>query len=276
MGNRNNREQWAGLERLRFIESHAFWLGVVNRSAVIDVFGISSAQASGDFQSYHEVNPEALSYNLNRKRYEASRDMKLVYGPMPLEEAIQIFLGESTLGVGRWQVAVQNVVSKADVLSLPRRQADLTVERCIFIAVYNNKRVRIKYNSMHGSTAKWRWIQPHAFAHNGHRWHVRAWCEENNDYRDFVLARISEIEWPVATEGDPLPPDSAWQKIVTLKLKPHSDLTEEQRQTVMLEYGMTAGDITIKCRQAMEPYLRAMLQLPSVDGVEILARLEVK
>jgi hypothetical protein len=276
MGNRNNREQWAGLERLRFIESHAFWLGVVNRSAVIDVFGISSAQASGDFQSYHEVNPEALSYNLNRKRYEASRDMKLVYGPMPLEEAIQIFLGESTLGVGRWQVAVQNVVSKADVLSLPRRQADLTVERCIFIAVYNNKRVRIKYNSMHGSTAKWRWIQPHAFAHNGHRWHVRAWCEENNDYRDFVLARISEIEWPVAPEGDPLPPDSAWQKIVTLKLKPHSDLTEEQRQTVMLEYGMTAGDITIKCRQAMEPYLRAMLQLPSVDGVEILARLEVK
>jgi len=58
------------------------------------------------------------------------------------------------------------------------------------------------------------WLRPHALGHNGARWHVRAWCEKNGDFRDFTLSRIAEVEW--SRESAELPePDKDWEQWVT-------------------------------------------------------------
>lgn len=35
-----------------------------------------------------------------------------------------------------------------------------------------------------------RLIAPHTLVFTSMRWHVRAYCEKNGDYRDFVLSRF--------------------------------------------------------------------------------------
>ena len=92
MGNTTNTEQWAAMERLRFIERAAWWRGVVQRQDVSDVFGIGPAQVSSDFQKYLELNPGSLAYSLNRKRYEGQPGMVRQLDSSTLEEAITQFI----------------------------------------------------------------------------------------------------------------------------------------------------------------------------------------
>ena len=61
MGNSSNPEQWAVMERLRFIERAAYWRGWIQRQDLAAVYGKGSAQASADFQKYLELNPGALA-----------------------------------------------------------------------------------------------------------------------------------------------------------------------------------------------------------------------
>lgn len=38
-----------------------------------------------------------------------------------------------------------------------------------------------------------RLIAPHTLIYTGMRWHVRACCEKNRQYRDFVLSRLRGV-----------------------------------------------------------------------------------
>jgi hypothetical protein len=92
MGNATNPEQWAAQERLRFIEKCVFWRGTVNRQDLHRIYGVSQAQASADLQKYQELNPGALVYSLNRKRYEGAPTMRCRLHEPSLEEALVLFL----------------------------------------------------------------------------------------------------------------------------------------------------------------------------------------
>jgi len=46
--------------------------GWINRSDLMDAFGISTQQASKDLQTFLRLNPRAMRYNLSAKRYEAA------------------------------------------------------------------------------------------------------------------------------------------------------------------------------------------------------------
>jgi hypothetical protein len=43
------------------------------------------------------------------------------------------------------------------------------------------------------SEEMWRTITPHAFAHDGLRWHVRAFCHIDRIFKDFVLSRCIAV-----------------------------------------------------------------------------------
>src|SRR4029453_5907306 len=48
--------------------------------------------------------------------------------------------------------------------------------------------VSLEYQSL--TNTRTRMIAPHALAFDGHRWHVRAWCLDRQEFRDFVLTRM--------------------------------------------------------------------------------------
>jgi predicted DNA-binding transcriptional regulator YafY len=120
--------------------------------------------------------------------------------------------------------------------------------------------VKVLYQSMTQVDPQPRTISPHAFAHDGFRWHVRAYCHLRKQYRDFVIARILQIE-PAEGAG-PLPvEDQEWQTMVELLLAPNPKLSAPHKRAIELDYGMAQGQVKIVCRQALLFYILRHLGL---------------
>ncbi|MEP2775334.1 MAG: WYL domain-containing protein [Luteolibacter sp.] len=258
MGNSSNREQWAVRERQLFIERLAWWKGVVNRGDVREVFGISAAQASADLQGYQEMNPTALVYNVRAKRYEAGEGMVCVMHEPRIEEAVSLFLGVGVPLLG--MVGRPQITAAVDFFRPLTREADAVVQRRVFLAMDGKRKLRVKYWSVSSSRGSSREIAPHALGHDGYRWHVRAWCFENGDFRDFVLSRIEGVEWP--GEVFETPEDAEWERMEEVVLQPHSGLTEDQKKTIIRDYGMKGGKLKVEVRAAMKEYFLAHWRVP--------------
>ncbi|MCX6880187.1 MAG: WYL domain-containing protein [Verrucomicrobia bacterium] len=265
MGNKTNDQNWAVRQRLRFIETCAWWKGAVQRQDLAGLFGLSMAQASSDLQRYLELNPVAFVYNLRQKRYEATAEMKCLLTKPRLDEAVARFLGGDATSTWTGWTDESEGGGCVAVLRMPEREAGAAVERRIFLAVLNGQRVKVRYASVHSGSEEWRWLRPHALGHNGARWHVRAWCETNGDFRDFTLSRIAEVEW--SRERAELPAeDKDWKQWVTLRVRPHQDLNEAQHKAVERDYAMRGRVLKLRVRKAMEGYLRDRLGLAMADG----------
>jgi hypothetical protein len=267
MSNSSNPELWAAQERLRFIERSLYWRASVRRRDLGEGFGISLAQASADLQRYFELNPSAAHYDTSAKHYRGDQGMRCVLHAPRLEEAMAYFLDGGTAAwpppVPARETAGSPALSR---ISLPIREAAPDTQRAVFLAVLGSLRLRIHYASLSGRRpARWRWIAPHAFGHDGYRWHARAWCEENGDFRDFVLGRIHQADWPTQP-ANPTPPDEDWDTFVDLAVRPNKALTPDQRRAIEADFGMADGRLVLKVRRAMRDYLLDHLRLPAWEG----------
>jgi len=267
MSNSFNPEHWAAQERLRFIERSLYWRAWVKRRDLGEGFGISLAQASADLQRYFQLNPSAAHYDTRAKRYRGEQGMRCVLHSPRLEEAMAYFLEGGTAAWPPPLPAGGTAASPAlSRIALPSREAAPEVQRAVFLAVLGSLRLHVHYGSLSGrQPARWRWIAPHAFGHDGYRWHARAWCEENADYRDFVLARIHQVRWPTDPAHPPRP-DEDWDTFVELALRPDAALSPDQRRAVEADFGMADGLLVLKVRRAMRDYLLDHLRLPAWDG----------
>lgn len=256
---------------MRRVELLLWWRGWVGRADLTEGFGISAAQASGDLQRYAELNPGALVYQTRRKRYEGTPEMRCVLHGPRLEEAVWLFHGGEVPVWGQRPVIAATgdqrpvIAATVDVFQPLVRRASPEVERRVFLAMEQGRRVRVRYASLSSSRAEWREIAPHALGHDGYRWHVRAWCLRNDDYRDFAPSRMEEAEWPGEEFALPVG-DDAWERIETLVLVPHAGLTAEQRRAIELDYGMKKGRLAVKVRAAMREYFLAHCRIPVVDA----------
>ncbi|MCB1097443.1 MAG: WYL domain-containing protein [Verrucomicrobiae bacterium] len=259
----NSPEAWAAQERLRFIERALFWRGQLKRKDVREGFGISLAHASGDFQRYFEMNPSAARYDLSAKCYKGLPEMECVLHVPRLEEALALYMGG---GSDLAMVPRPADGDRVTRVALPVREASMPVQRAVFQATLYGMQLRVEYGSMTGRRETGdRWIRPQAFAHDGYRWHVRAWCEENHGYRDFVLSRIRNctISDSPATATAALPTDEDWETWETLTLIANPELPADQRETVEADFGMVAGKLEVRVRRAMRDYTLAHLRLPA-------------
>lgn len=267
MGNETKLENWAARERLRWIERTVWWRGWIGRPDLVEMFGISAAQASSDLQKYQELNPGAVGYQTSRKRYEGAAEMRCVLHEPQLAEAISAYLGEGTLLVPTLR-SDPKAGSRVSMVMAPRRTVAPEVERRVFLAVCGGLGLRVKYHSVRSGTAVWRRVVPRAFGHDGLRWHARAWCESSGEWRDFVLGRISGAEWPQSVDEEP-PRDDEWEQIETLRLRVNPGLSEERKAALVMDYGAGPdGVLELRCRKAMRQYVEAMLRVPS-EGEEL-------
>ena len=114
-------------------------------------------------------------------------------------------------------------------------------------------------------------IAPHALGYDGCRWHVRAWCFENGGFRDFVLSRMEDADWPRDLFTSSVV-DEEWERMETVILRPHSGLNEDQRKAIIRDYGMVGGKLKVQLRAAMKEYFLAQWRVP---GPERPAHLEL-
>lgn len=132
--------------------------------------------------------------------------------------------------------------------------------RNVLQACTQHRRLSVNYQSMSSPEPTKREIAPHGLAHDGFRWHARAWCFRDGVFKDFVLGRI--LSSSLGDKSNVAPDaDKDWFETVTLKVAAHPHLSENQRRVVELDYGMTDGITEIPVRKSLLFYTLKRLGL---------------
>ena len=253
--------RWGVEQRLEFIEFRLFWEGGVNRADITRFFGVSVPQASKDLSQYQELASANIRYDRSLKRYFASDSFKPVFLKPDADRYLN-YLRSIADGMMGLEETWLSQIPEYDALPLPRRNSDPNVLRLVIEAVRRRQSIEIHYQSLSANRPKpiWRWITPHAFAHDGHRWHVRAFCHIDHTFKDFLLPRILGTR-ASDTSGALREQDTAWNELVTIWLKPHPGLTEDQQRVIAQDYGMADARLGMKVRLALLYYLLKRLNL---------------
>jgi hypothetical protein len=251
--------RWGQDRRLEFIEYRLRWAGRINRSDLTSFFSISVPQASLDLAEYTRRAPGNLTYDRSTRTYVLAEGFKSLFHGTNHERYLNDLLrdadgvelaGESFLG---WHPCVA-------VTPRPWRHLDSRILATVIEAIRLNHALTLVYQSISRPTPLSRKLTPHALAHDGQRWHVRAYCHSRRDFRDFLISRISDIE-NSELDRERATEDSEWNHMVTIVLSPHPALSEAQRRVIELDYGMAGGICNFQCREALLFYVLRQLRL---------------
>jgi predicted DNA-binding transcriptional regulator YafY len=200
--------------RLRHIELRLRFLGEVRRADLMQRFGIQSAAASRDLSLYRDVAPNNVSYHSKGKCYLLGDRFEPLF-TIPSRQILSWLteqLGDATAPAGSSLLPClipQN-------LSQPDSEILAPITRAIHLA----RVLRICYHSISSGKA-YREIVPFALLDTGLRWHVRAFDRKSQEFRDFVITRITKVSiCPNAMPERHETPenDAQWTRIVELDL----------------------------------------------------------
>lgn len=252
--------RWGQERRLEFIDFRLRWDGRFNRSDLTQFFGISVPQSSLDIAKYLELAPENLAYDRSGRTYLVSKTFRPVF---PSTDRPSRYLNEllaTATGVLEQSATLLGWMPPVGLVPTPGRMLDVKVLATLLKAIRDRIAVEVVYQSMSRSEPSKRRLSPHAIAHDGFRWHARAFCDTRQRFLDFVIARMLDIS---LADGDAVPGDGdvEWTTVLEVVLGPNPALSKPHRKVVELDYGMTDGEVTLACRQAMLFYLLQHLGL---------------
>lgn len=277
---RDNLPPWGAERRLEFIDFRLQWERTVNRSDLIGFFRISPQQASADLARYAELAPGNLEYDKSLKTYRARAGFKSATAG----HDAQSYLGElEVLSSGGRSLAASFIGWQpvCDIVRYPARPIVADTLLHLLWAIRDGEELKVMYQSMRRPSPTLRWIAPHALASDGQRWHVRAWCHENGDFRDFVISRIRAVQDRRKTVICGVN-DEAWHTRMDIVLAPRAGLTDGQRRATEIDFNMSRGRLKLSCRKALAFYLLRQLQLdhtldqaPAAQPLELVNRAEL-
>ena len=264
--NPSEKMRWSTERRLEFIEFRLFWDGRVNRSDLVDFFGISVPQASADLGRYQEVADRNLIYDKRAKSYLVTPE----FTPVLLELDAQRYLAQLRLIANdilpRQESWLGWMPPYATVPSIARRVDPLKLRKVLDV-IRTGSAIQVEYQSLSRPDPLWRWLTPHALAFDGFRWHVRAWCHTRNQLQDFVFARMLSFD---ETKPDQINAehDVEWQRLLTFRIGPHPGLGTAKRKAIELDYGMQQGEISVETRISLSFYFMRRFGL-DIDPKEV-------
>lgn len=258
--------RWDLALRYRLIETVAWWEGRLTTNHLMQSFGISRQQASKDINTYiNEHAPKNLSYDKHLKGYVPTRS----FVPLFISDSANAYLQllnqnhERAPHIEGLSLAYAHI----EVLDVPDRSIRPEVLRPLLKACRERLRFEVEYVSFRTPGGETRLIAPHTLIYSGMRWHVRAYCEKNGEYRDFVLSRFRgtpELMDEPSEHSREL--DAGWNASITVILEPDSRLKPEQREILAADYGMQNGQLVIRTRGALVQYV---LQRYQIDTTKV-------
>lgn len=230
------------------------WEGRLNNARVRELFGLSQVRASEWIREFRESNPTWTEWDSKaRSFYPTVSFQKHRHVRGAQEDSLSRYVVLVGLPYHDDPAQVSRLVWAA--------YPDLSVPNpCVFSAILTAARdrqlVEITYRSMRHPVAHARFISPHSIVRAGRRWHVRAYCNQSQMFKDFSLGRIESVKLIVdtAAEGDESK-DHAWNELIQLKLVAHPALSQDQARIIDAEY--FGGKKTLKqsCRKALVNYV---------------------
>lgn len=259
LGATNTAFRWGIERRFELIEFRLFWEGHINRSDLMDAFGISVNQASTDLNRYLGMAPENMVYDKSARTYVRGARFE----PLFLRSDAATYLAQLRSianGVISQEESWIGQLPAFDTVPSSVRGIDAHTLRSVIEAIRTKQALEIEYQSLSNPTPRWRWIAPHAIALDGFRWHTRAWCFADRCFKDFLLARILGIHGTRPSDID-ANQDTNWHTHVTLEIGPHPGLSDAQKTVIAIDYGMRDGKTSVTVRKALLYYMLKRLGL---------------
>lgn len=252
--------RWDLLSRYRLIEIIAYWEGRLTTKHLCDAFGIGRQQASKDINTYlKDYGASNLSYDAFQKGYVPTSRFIPVFTSGHVEEYLQLVARKQDLQQTFTDLGVGP--DHSEILQVPLRNTNPAVIRVLVKGIREHQRIEVDYVSINSPDNEGRIIVPHSLVNTGLRWHVRAWCEKNQAYRDFVLSRFRGEASILGAPLSELPIDENWHKQVQIKVTTDRRLSAAQQAVVVRDYGMVNGRLTITTRAALVYYALQQLNI---------------
>ncbi len=259
MDNDRSELRWGVEQRLEFIEFRLFWDGHVNRSDLMDQFGVSVNQASTDLNRYIGFAPDNMIYDKSARTYVRGVNFKAQFLEPDANRYLAQLQSLSDRILDREASWIGDLPPYAATPAPVRGVSPLTL-RSVVGAIRRSEAIEVKYQSLSSPEPRWRWIAPHAIAFDGFRWHTRGFCLSDDCFKNFLLSWILDIRGS-RDSGTSADDDLDWHAEVTLEVGPHPDLSETQAKVIALDYGMRSGKAKIKVRRALLYYTLRRLGL---------------
>lgn len=245
-----------------YIEIIIQWEGRLTLQHLQQEFGFGRSKAKKLLNEYLELQPSNLIYDASLKGHKPSEQFTPAFTHGHIDEYCRSELSD-VIGI--------------QLLEAPLRNIDPNLIRPILRAIRNQQRIDIGYQSLSSPDYESRIISPHSLVFDGLRYHVRAHCEKNNGYRDFVLSRFCfesealkpEFEGP-STNGKEQ--DQEWNTQLFLSIEPDNRLNEQQKRIIGLDYQMQQSEQSswireIPVRAALAKYLLQRLRLDQYQAI---------
>lgn len=263
--------------RYKLIEITAYWEGRLNTNHLCDAFGIGRQQASKDINDYLENFGQGnLIYDTTLKGYKPAQDFKPVFTRGDVSEYLQLLGGSDQVVDPNLDIALladNNQEPLVESLALPCKHISPSILASILHSARRKQRLEITYVSLSSPRPEPRIIAPHTLVNTHNRWHVRAYCEKNREFRDFVLSRFRgepELLGQALVSSEE---DHYWHNPVRIKIIPDTRLDSAQRKIIAADYGMVRNALYIQTRAALVPYV---LKQYNLDPQKIEARAEAQ
>lgn len=257
--------RWSQDRRLEFVDFRLRWDGRINRGDLTAFFGISVPQASLDIAKYLNLAPHNVTYDRSSKVYLATELFTPVYASNQPDRYLNELLARTT-GVLQPELSFLGWAPPIATTPSPSRSMPVDTLVTLLSSIRQGKSVSVLYQSMSLEQPTERIIAPHAFAHDGFRWHVRAHCYTRDAFLDFVIPRMLSIK-PSEVPGTDGAGDKEWHRQVRVVLMPNPELPPVHKRVIELDYGMTAGEVVLECRQALLFYaLKRLGLLEELNG----------
>jgi hypothetical protein len=251
--------KWGVERRLEFIDFRLFWKGRINRADVMSRFDISAQQASTDLDRYAERSPGNIEYDRVQKTFVRGAGYVPTFS-RGMGDRYLMQVQAMRLGWLEREQTWFDEPPRSEVVSLAHAPVEEPVLMAIVDAIRNRLELDVEYWTMSGKPAGTRRIAPHALAFSDRRWHARCWNEENRDFRDFNLTRMSEPRHTSSARIDPAH-DLEWSTIATMRLVTNPRLPESTQAAVRREFGFDGDTLEIRTRLALLFYYREAYNL---------------
>ncbi|MDP5253019.1 MULTISPECIES: YafY family protein [unclassified Vibrio] len=245
--------RWDLLFRYRMIEIIALWEGRLTTSHLMQHFGIGRQQASKDINTYlADIAPGNLVYDKSLKGYKPSDTFAPELTNGHADEYLHLLARseDMTDTFHELNMGFEHTQRVHPVT----RNLSAQVLRPLVQAIREKKRVDISYTPLKDGELVERIISPHTLVWTPLRWHVRAYCEHAQDYRDFVLSRIHgtpDINDSIRFLKNS---DTLWNTNITIKLTPDTRLNDKQQAVIAKDYGMQDGVLDIHTNASLIRY----------------------
>jgi len=211
-------------KRFAFIELMLIWEGSLTAKHVSEQFELHEKLSAQIIKQYKTLYPENIEFNAQLNAYECSASMRAQFTGGSLHDYVNM-------------IGSQDSITH---LAMPSRNLKPLLVRPILQSIREQRRLKIAYASVNRAQYTERLIQPHNIVFDGLRWHVRAYCEKNHAYRDFVLSRFShESPSELLDSADQFDlQDELWQSIVKVEIIPDPRLSLDRQGIIALDFDM--------------------------------------